>query len=130
MVKYYISSLFNSSIRNFLMDVICCLKKSGFLFSNIHHAKLPPYSPNLNKIEDLWGWLKNSVVILTPENICQPKCITSERIGNIVQKMANEYAHEYNNVFFSSRNEIKTAVAKFIDWVNTIPQTVIARLCL
>ncbi len=46
--------------------------------AKIHHAKLlkdmldanprlhleflPPYSPNLNKIEELWGWLKNSVI--------------------------------------------------------------------
>ena len=82
--------------------------------AKIHHAKLlqdfleenserlelvflPPYSPNLNKIEELWGWLKNSVI---------------------------------NNVFFSCRDEIKAAVVKFIDWVNTIPQTVIDRLCL
>lgn len=82
--------------------------------AKIHHAKLlqdfleenserlelvflPPYSPNLNKIEELWGWLKDSVI---------------------------------NNVFFSCRDEIKAAVVKFIDWVNTIPQTVIDRLCL
>ena len=48
--------------------------------AKIHHAKLlqdfldknndrlelmflPPYSPNLNKIEELWGWLKDSVII-------------------------------------------------------------------
>ncbi len=46
--------------------------------AKIHHAKLlkdvldanprlhleflPPYSPNLNKIEGLWGWMKNSVI--------------------------------------------------------------------
>jgi len=46
--------------------------------AKIHHAKLlkdvldadprlhleflPPYSPNLNKIEELWGWMKNSVI--------------------------------------------------------------------
>ena len=47
--------------------------------AKIHHAKLikpfleehndklmlvylPPYSPNLNMIEELWGWLKASVV--------------------------------------------------------------------
>jgi len=82
--------------------------------AKIHHAKLlqdfleenserlelvclPPYSPNLNTIEQLWGRLKNSVI---------------------------------HNVFFSRRDEIKAAVAKFIDWVNTIPQTVIDRLCL
>ena len=82
--------------------------------AKIHHAKLlqnfldknkgrlelmflPPYSPNLNKIEELWGWLKDSVI---------------------------------NNVFFHSREDIQKAVSKFIDWVNTVPQTVIDRLCL
>ncbi len=46
--------------------------------AKIHHAKLlkdvldanprlhleflPPYSPNLNIIEELWGWMKNSVI--------------------------------------------------------------------
>ncbi len=46
--------------------------------AKIHHAKLladlleanprlqleflPPYSPNLNKIEELWGWLKSTVI--------------------------------------------------------------------
>ena len=79
--------------------------------AKIHHAKLlkpfleenkrlellflPPYSPNLNKIEGLWGWLKDSVV---------------------------------NNVFFHTREQIKNAVEKFIDWVNTVPQIVINRL--
>lgn len=82
--------------------------------AKIHHAKiltpyleemqgrlelvfLPPYSPNLNKIEELWRWLKDSVI---------------------------------NNVFFSCKKEIEKAVSKFIDWINTIPQTVIDRLCL
>lgn len=82
--------------------------------ARIHHAKLlkefleenkdclelvylPPYSPNLNKIEELWGWLKDSVI---------------------------------NNVFFHSREEIQKAVQKFIDWVTTVPQMVINRLCL
>lgn len=48
--------------------------------SRIHHAKmlkpflkenehrltllfLPPYSPNLNAVERIWGWLKGSVII-------------------------------------------------------------------
>ena len=82
--------------------------------AKIHHAKLlspfleemqgrleflflPPYSPNLNKIEELWRWLKDSVI---------------------------------NNVFFSCKKEIQKSVSKFIDWINTIPQTVIDRLCL
>lgn len=58
---------------------------------------LPPYNPNLNKIEELWGWLKDSVI---------------------------------NNVFFHSREEIQKAVRKFIDWISTVPQMVIDRLCL
>lgn len=82
--------------------------------AKIHHAKLlkdfltcnktrlelvflPPYSPNLNKIEGLWRWLKDSVI---------------------------------NNVFFHSVEDIKEAVEKFINWVNTIPNVVIDRLCL
>ena len=82
--------------------------------ARIHHAKLlqsfpeenrehlelvflPPYSPSLNKIEELWGWMKDSVI---------------------------------NNVFFHSRQEIRGAVQKFVDWVNTVPQEVIDRLCL
>ena len=81
--------------------------------AKIHHAKLlqpfleenprlelaflPPYSPNLNKIEELWGWLKKSVI---------------------------------NNVFFSTKEEIKKAVDKFINWINSVPQTVIDRLLL
>jgi len=82
--------------------------------AKIHHAKLlkdfleengkrlelvflPPYSPSLNKIEELWGWLKDSVI---------------------------------NNVFFHTRDEIQKAVQKFIDWLGTVPQMVIDRLCL
>lgn len=82
--------------------------------AKIHHAKLlkdfleenkgrlelvflPPYSPNLNKIEELWGCLKDSVI---------------------------------NNVFFHTRDEIQRAVQKFIDWLDTVPQMVIDRLCL
>ncbi len=28
----------------------------------LHLDFLPPYSPNLNKIEELWGWLKSTVI--------------------------------------------------------------------
>lgn len=81
--------------------------------ARIHHAKLiqpflkdnprlelvflPPYSPNLNPIERLWRWLKDT-------------CI--------------------NNVFYSNSTQIRESVDTFIDWVNTIPQTAIDRLCL
>ena len=37
----------------------------GFLDTNKDRLELwflPPYSPNLNKIEGIWKWLKNSVV--------------------------------------------------------------------
>ena len=40
-----------------------------------------------------------------------------------------ETGHVYV-VFFHSREDIQKAVSKFIDWVNTVPQTVIDRLCL
>lgn len=36
-----------------------------FLEENVHRLTLmflPPYSPNLNLIEGLWGWLKSNVV--------------------------------------------------------------------
>ena len=37
---------------------------TGFLQENprLHLEFLPPYSPNLNIIEELWGWLKSSVI--------------------------------------------------------------------
>ena len=72
----------------------------SFLEENREHLELvflPPYSPNLNKIEELWGWMKDSVI---------------------------------NNVFFHSCQEIRVAVQKFVNWVNTVPQKVIDRLCL
>ncbi len=81
--------------------------------AKIHHAKLladlleanprlhleflPPYSPNLNKIEELWGWLKSTVI---------------------------------NNMFFHSREEIRSAVNSFVDYLSTVPLVVIDRLCL
>ena len=81
--------------------------------SRVHHAKmlktflesnprlklmfLPPYSPDMNIIEGLWGWLKDT-------------CI--------------------NNVFFAKSYQIKTAVRKFITWVNTVPEQVVDRLCV
>ena len=37
---------------------------TGFLQQNprLHLEFLPPYSPNLNIIEELWGWLKTTVI--------------------------------------------------------------------
>ena len=70
-----------------------------FLLANprLHLEFLPPYSPNLNIIEELWKWLKNTVI---------------------------------NNVFFHTREEIKSAVLSFLDFIATIPLVVIDRLCI
>lgn len=82
--------------------------------ARIHHAKLiqpflndnklrlelmflPPYSPELNLIEGLWGWIKSNII---------------------------------NNRFFSSIAVVKTAVNKFIDKINEVPQNTIDRLCV
>jgi putative transposase len=82
--------------------------------AKIHHAKLlndflaeqknrlslmflPPYSPDLNMIEELWGWLKQSVI---------------------------------NNVFLKNLEEIKSAVRKFISWVNQNKDISVNRLCM
>ena len=81
--------------------------------AKIHHAKLltrflqenprlhleflPPYSPNLNIIEELWGWLKSTVI---------------------------------NNVFFHTREEIKAAVHSFLVYIDSLPLSVIDRLCI
>ncbi len=76
--KQYDAEVFLS----FLKNVIEMYPKGHIVMildnAKIHHAKLlkpfleendrlellflPPYSPNLNKIEGLWGWLKDSVV--------------------------------------------------------------------
>ena len=58
---------------------------------------LPPYSPKLNIIEGLWGWLKDACV---------------------------------NNVFFAKFYQIRLAVRKFINRVNSSPMEVIDRLCV
>ena len=58
---------------------------------------LPPYSPKLNIIEGLWGWLKDTCV---------------------------------NNVFFSKFYQVKIAVRKFINMVNSRPMETIDRLCV
>ncbi|TCO73109.1 transposase [Marinisporobacter balticus] len=82
--------------------------------ARIHHAKLlqpflqehkdrlefaflPPYSPQLNLIEGLWGWLKSDVLY---------------------------------NVFYSTVNDIRTAVEGFISNINESPQQIINRLCV
>lgn len=111
--KSYDAQIFLSFLKNVLK--IYPKGKIVMILDNarIHHANLlkgfldenerltlkflPPYSPNLNLIEELWGWLKNTVI---------------------------------NNVFFHNVDEIKAAVRSFIDWINTIPNQVIDRLCV
>ncbi len=47
-----------------------------------------------------WADMKEAAIpscILTVENICQTKCITSERFCKTGQKAANVCAHEYNS---------------------------------
>jgi len=75
----YDAAVFLSFLKNVLQ--IYSQKHIVMILDNakIHHAKLltdflesnksrlsllflPPYSPNLNKIEELWGWLKDSVI--------------------------------------------------------------------
>ena len=58
---------------------------------------LPPYSPKLNIIEGLWGWLKDTCV---------------------------------NNVFFSKFYQVRIAVRKFINMVNSRTMETIDRLCV
>lgn len=112
--KQYDAKVFLQFLKNVL--TLYPDKRIVMILDNakIHHAKLlhnfvaenkdrlslvflPPYSPNLNKIEELWRWLKDAVV---------------------------------NNVFFHCRLDIRSAVLKFIDYINSIPLTVIDRLCV
>lgn len=76
--KSYDAEVFHSFLQNVLKKYPT--GKIVMILDNarIHHAKLlndflagnprlqlkflPPYSPNLNKIEELWGWLKDSVI--------------------------------------------------------------------
>lgn len=111
--KSYDADVFKSFLSNVLKkypmgDIVMILDNA-----KIHHAKLltefllanprlhleflPPYSPNLNIIEQLWGWLKSTVI---------------------------------NNVFFHTREDIKSAVQSFLDFIATIPLIVIDRLCI
>ena len=109
---------FNAKVfLNFLENVLKLYSKGDIVMvldnSKVHHAILlkeflqnnprltlmflPPYSPKMNIIEGLWGWLKDT-------------CI--------------------NNVFFPKFYLIKLAVRGFVEWVNTIPDIVIDRLCI
>lgn len=40
--------------------------------------------------------------MLMAENICQPTCITSERWYNAGQKVVNECAHKYKELFLNT----------------------------
>ena len=82
--------------------------------AKIHHAKLiqPFLKENRERLE---------LVFLPPYS---PKLNRIEKLWKWLKDSV------INNVFFHSVSEIKNAVKKFIDWVNTIPQIVIDRLCI
>ena len=82
--------------------------------ARIHHAKLLQ-----NFLEENKDRLE--LVFLPPYS---PKLNRIEKLWKWLKDSV------VNNVFFHSVNEIKNAVKKFIDWINTIPQIVIDRLCL
>ena len=109
---------FNAQVFLGFLKKVLALYPSGKIVmvldnSKVHHALmlgsfleenprltlmfLPPYSPKMNIIEGLWGWLKDT-------------CI--------------------NNVFFDKFYKIKLAIRKFVALVNSIPETVIDRLCV
>lgn len=51
---------------------------------------LPPYSPNLNMIEELWGWLKSSVINnVFFQNLCEIKNAVRRFIDWVNQDRAN-----------------------------------------
>ena len=58
------------------------------------------YVPNKNKSQSKKRLsavvVDNYIVILMNENICRPKCITSERIGSVEHKSADKCINEYN----------------------------------
>ncbi len=62
---------------------------NDFLTENprLHLEFLPPYSPNFNKIEELWGWLKsaviNNVFFHTREEIRNAVCAFIDYISTI-----------------------------------------------
>ncbi len=62
---------------------------NNFLAENtrLHLEFLPPYSPNLNKMEELWGWLKsaviNNVFFHTREEIRNAVCAFIDYISTI-----------------------------------------------
>ena len=72
---------------------------NDFLAANLRIKLMfsPPYSPKLNIIEGLWGWLKDTCV---------------------------------NNVFFSKFYQVRIAVRKFINMVNSRSMETIDRLCV
>ena len=47
-----------------------------------------------------------------------------------IGEIAKSRCVSLNNVFFHSREEIQEAMQKSIDWITTVPQMVIDRLCL
>lgn len=59
------------------------------------------------------GNVPGGYVILIIENICRPKCITSERIGSVEQKAANKCVHEYS-IHLTNAARVKYPAASLI----------------
>ena len=70
-------------------------------FSNITIIKLPPYSPELNPIEQVWQWLR--------QNELANRCFTG--YADIV----NECSRAWNS-FISDVNRVKKLC--FREWIN------------
>ena len=112
--KKYDAKTFLSFLKNILKQypkgkIVMILDNA-----KIHHAKLiqPFLKENSERLE---------LVFLPPYS---PKLNRIEKLWKWLKDSV------INNVFFHSVSEIKNAVKKFIDWINTIPQIVIDRLCI
>ena len=112
--KKYDAKTFLSFLKNILKQypkgkIVMILDNA-----KIHHAKLiqPFLKENSERLE----------LVFLPAYSPKLNCI--EKLWKWLKDSV------INNVFFHSVSEIKNAVKKFIDWVNTIPQIVIDRLCI
>ena len=54
--------LFYTTMEVYTIPGIVSLKDLLDANPRLHLEFLPPYSPNLNKIEQFWGWLKSAVI--------------------------------------------------------------------
>jgi len=72
-------------------------------FSNVTLIKLPPYSPELNPIEQVWQWLRQ-------------RCLSNrvfKGFDDIVEQVSNAW-----NVFIESKSRIKQMCHR--DWIQLV----------